>query len=344
MARLASQVKAGFYPAPPEAVDKVLKALEPEGDFNVLDPCAGKGEALMRIVDRFDIGDTHGRGTPWAIELDEGRGAALKKRVGKAGTVLAPADVFTCGVTAESIQLLYLNPPYDTELGGGQGRTEQQFLRHCWDWLQPGGVLVFVIPEPVIGRYSPTLKFLHPRCDQLKYTPFPDAVRKFKEVFVLAVKRKYLLTDGYDEDDPPLPEPMTKKDIAQYVIPKRRGKPRTFAKLGMTTPEIELALATSPLQAMLRPPKPLPLARPPLPPSKGHTALLLSAGHLNGVVRPEGEEPHVVRGVCNKEEYLKGQTTDQRDDGSVVTKTTIAEKYVLVVRAVTPDGTFHTLK
>jgi hypothetical protein len=41
---------------------------------------------------------------------------------------------------AESISLLYLNPPYDLESGQTNNqRLELVFLEHTYRWLKPGG-------------------------------------------------------------------------------------------------------------------------------------------------------------------------------------------------------------
>lgn len=340
MARLASQVKAGFYPIPPEALAHILKALTFEGDVNVLDPCAGKGKALKQIVEYVGK-ETEFEAHPYAIELDEGRAQTVRQEFGEGA--LAPADCYNCQVTAGSIQLLFLNPPYDNELGGGS--TEMQFLQHAHWWLQDGGVLIYVVPEDKVGRYSPSLKFLAHNYDRLKYMPFPDKVRKYREAMFICTKLKYVREQTTDEyNDPDLPDKLVAKDKGSYKVPKRRGGPRTFAKVAMTPAEMGRALSISPLQRHLLPPAPLALARPPLPLSKGHTAVLLSAGHLNGKVSPPGEEPHVIRGSCVKQTYVKEQTTEERADGTVIEKRVESERFVLTIRAVEQDGTFYDLK
>jgi hypothetical protein len=76
----------------------------------------------------------------------------------------------------------------------------------------------------------------------------------------------------------------------------------------------------------------------------GHIALLLAAGNLDGVVRPEDEPPHVVRGTADKVEYVASEEENENEDGSVTKKTVLAEKIVLTVRAVGPDGEIKTFK
>ena len=93
---------------------------------------------------------------------------------------------------------------------------------------------------------------------------------------------------------------------------------------------------------LLQPPKPKPLPTPPLPLSTGHTALLVAAGQLNGIVRPKGEPPHVVRGTTSKVERVVDSSVIENDDGSVTTKETRTEIIQLTVRTVDEHGVIHT--
>ena len=85
-----------------------------------------------------------------------------------------------------------------------------------------------------------------------------------------------------------------------------------------------------------------PLPSPPMSLNKGHRAMLLAAGHLDGRVCPPGEPPHVVRGTATKQSYVQSVETHEEQDGDV-TKTVIAEKIMLTVRVATVDGRILTL-
>lgn len=337
MARLESQRKGGFYPCPSAVVDIVADRLVPPAGrkFNVLDPCAGKGAALEALADKW-FG-----AVPYAIEVEVSRGEECAERIG-ADKTLAPCDIFAARMTAGSMSLLWLNPPYDTELGGG-GQTQHRFLMHAHSWLAVGGVLCYVVPEYTVGPSSPSLKYLHVRYDKLAMMPFPAAERRFKEVVVFGVKRQTMRAiDRYEEDYPPLIGQLG--EYTAYQLPAGSGPPKTWEKTRLTDDEVGAALDRSPLQRFLRPPPPLALARPPLPPKKGHMAVLLSAGHLNGAVFPPGEEPHVIRGACKKETYVKEETITEQADGTEVLRKVEGEKFVMHVRAVDAAGTFHELK
>ena len=61
-------------------------------------------------------------------------------------------SAFECRVQSETCSLLYLNPPYDNELGPHSNqRMELVFLDHCYRWVMTEGVLVFVIPTTALG-------------------------------------------------------------------------------------------------------------------------------------------------------------------------------------------------
>jgi hypothetical protein len=75
---------------------------------------------------------------------------------------------------------------------------------------------------------------------------------------------------------------------------------------------------------------------------KGHLAMMLAAGHLNGVVEHEGELPHVVRGTSIKKEQLAKSEVIKTED-SVKIKTEYHENIRMVIRTLHADGTINDL-
>ena len=106
--------------------------------------------------------------------------------------------------------------------------------------------------------------------------------------------------------------------------------------------EIIDELYESPLRARLNPAVEPDLPSPPLELAKGHLALLLIGGYLDGLVCPPDEPPHVVRGTVSKQDYIKEQTSEVDKGGNVNTKTVVAERMVRTVRAVSVDGVIRT--
>jgi hypothetical protein len=337
--RLAARAKLGFYPAPPDAVAEAKKYLRgPSFETGcALDPCAGKGEALAQLCRGMGL-------RPHAIELDEKRAEECHRTLVSddlQGKVLAPASFFGCASNHLSFSLAWVNPPFDDEVGGGQ-RTEATFLQRATQWLRPGGILCFVCPDHVVERWEVS-DFLSQWYTRLATLPFPAEHRRFNEVIVFGVKRSKSVERHNEkaveecERLPLPPDPALPYDIPPGTPPKR------FEKIELTESEVAAEFKTSPLRRRMEPPPAPPLPRPPLPLATGHLALLLAAGHLDGVVRPAGEPPHVVRGTAHKVTYTASVEEIENKDGSVTTRTTTSEKILLTVRTAESDGTITTL-
>jgi hypothetical protein len=282
--------------------------------------------------------------TSYAIELDEKRAEECHRtltRDGVEGKVLAPASFFGCAASLLSFSFAWVNPPFDDEVGGGM-RTEHTFLQRATQWLRPGGVLCFVIPEHVADRWDVT-EYLGQWYTRLATLPFPSDHRRFSEVVVFGIRRSRAVETYCDQSEAErerLPLPPDPDNL--YDIPPGQP-PRRFEKIELTEKEIAAEFAVSPLQKLMAPPPDPPLPQPPLPLATGHLALLLAAGHLDGVVRPPGEPPHVVRGTAHKVTFVSSVEESENQDGSVTTKTITAEKICLTVRTVEQDGTITTL-
>lgn len=103
--------------------------------------------------------------------------------------------------------------------------------------------------------------------------------------------------------------------------------------------EILELLAASPIQALYEAHEAKREAgRPILSLSAGHRALMLASGGFDGLVRPAGEAPHVVRGSCRKEKYVAKDEDKENPDGTFTRVVTESERSVLVVRVLTADG------
>ena len=325
--RLAAQIKGGFYPAPTSAIQMALDRIDlPAGDVAILDPCCGKAAALKQLHDALG-------GTAWGVELDEGRLAESRQTLPDA-SIIGPASFLSnVACTWRSFSLIWLNPPFDDELGGGR-REELTFLRKATDLLVSGGVLAFVLPERV-ARQLPIQHFLMGNYEQFTLCPFPEDERPFDEVLILARRRKKPINHW---------ESQERFGDYRYTLPASDGAKR-WEKTGLTEAELATALAASPLRRLLSEHRTRGLTSPPLSLGKGHIALLLASGHLDGVVRPEGEPPHVVRGTVRKEQYVDRVEESESADGQRLRTTTIySEKIVLSVRAVGTDGVVRTFE
>jgi hypothetical protein len=291
-----------------------------------MDPCCGKGDAIKQLA--------IGLGCPldrvYGIELSDTRSMAARETI---PNVLGPADFHGCAITAQSFGFAWVNPPFDSEIGGGE-RVEYQFLVRATRMLVTGGVMALVCPERIVEDRDVKQCLLHWYHD-IAMIPFPEP-RKFKEVIVFGVKRASSKKDipywweWEPNDSPPV-----------YEIPGS-PKPRRFEKIAFTSNELGYKLERSPLRSHLEPPGELPKPRPPLPVNTGQTGLMVASGQLDGIVRAAGELPHVVRGTAVKSTYVSNVEERENADDSTTTITTLSERIIPTVRAVDATGEIKT--
>ena len=375
MARIASVIKQGFYPAPPAAIAGILRHLKipdppPDSklkseDINVLDPCAGEAKALVQLAEGLGVSKDH----VFAIELNASRAARIAETY-PVVRLLGPCSFEGTRITRHSFSLVYLNPPFDDQFGAS-GREEVAFLRQAVDLLVPGGILVQVSPvNQVFGR-SEMCELLDTWFDQLELYLFPDDCRSFRECVVFGRRRKTALTGDLIFSEGILrsrgisrcaaapiaklarlgepqfnrwryAEPDTtsrKPDFDIWELPFSVA-PKRFQKTALTEEELERELARSPLYDALRQRVLSPLKRPPLSLNKGHTSLLLMTGMLDGYV--PSTPPHVGRGLTCKVEKLHRTESYENSNGDAVTKQVFSESPIPIVRAVWPDGIIRT--
>jgi hypothetical protein len=148
---------------------------------------------------------------------------------------------------AESLSLLYLNPPYDLEVGQSNNqRLEWVFLEHTYRWLKPGGVLVFVIPQP---QLKPCARILSEHFTELRVFRLTEpACVQYKQVAVVGIRRKqqqYLGDSALVESvrwlemlalKPELPI-LTDRPITRYGVPP--SGPISLTNTGIPLDEVE---------------------------------------------------------------------------------------------------------
>jgi hypothetical protein len=291
MSRPFSRIKLGYYPLPVEEARNISALVIPSGAYSAIDPCAGDGTALVKIT---KASGAHLAG----IELDADRAAASAQR----GISTVHGSAFECRVPAETCSLLYLNPPYDSELGPHSNqRMELVFLEHCFRWVMTDGVLVFVIPVPALGACARLLASQFERLSVFRLE-HPECAR-FKQVVVFG-KRKKPHARGDPNGADALPRvgyhlnliPALNQEVAErYAIPP--SPPLTINYAGLPLDAVEDALERSTAMqnargVLVRKQQRL-TGRPVLPLHKGAVGLLACSGMLNGSFG-EGEMRHIA--------------------------------------------------
>ena len=348
--RLIGQQKMGFYPTPPVVTDLIGSWLQfPDGPFPALDPCAGEGEALACCLQGP-------AGVGYGIEIDGGRVLEARQRLPH---VLC-GDALLAHTAAGAWSLLWLNPPYDdgTASGGGRAeRLEQAFLAKYLPRLVPGGVLVYIIPHKQLSPEIATL--LAYQCEGLRYWRFPNTeYRRFWQVVILGRRKG----KPYDDEGTAAallrfgrqhlraaPLPRRSPEDRPFAVPAAPPEVERFASGQLSAAALAAACTGSPcwsrMAAMIGTTGMRTAGRPPVTPHKGHLALQLAAGEVDGPVGI-GELRHVVRGSAIK--YQRRETRSEtvinsRGEREVHEREFDVDHFRVSVMALAPDGTLYTL-
>ena len=287
------KTKLGFFPLPVPEGKRLRKCLV-GSEFSALDPCVGDGVAFVHLIDGMQA-------RRYGIEID----AYRTEQANALGIETLQASTFDVRSPAESFSLLYLNPPYDLETGATNNqRLELVFLEHTYRWLKPGGVLVFIIPQPQL-RVCARILSEH-FADLSVYSLTDPASVQYKQIAVLGVRRKRhqhvrdsVLLDSVrwleDMATKPDIEPLVETGSIRYEIPA--SDPVTLVHTGIPLDEVEDLLLESAAyrqaSRILLPKQQDVRGRPLTPLHGGHVGLLCTAGMLNGVFG-EGEERHIA--------------------------------------------------
>jgi precorrin-6B methylase 2 len=285
--RLEAKIKSGFYPLPPEAVPHLASKLKVDPGATLFDPCAGKAQAAVKIAAALQIPLSK----VYGAEMDEARFELVEAQLG--ANAFGPLD-FLASSGSGSASIFYCNPPFDDEIGGG-GRVEWRFLSRAHEYTQAGSILMAIIPQSTAEDWR-TFEAMSPWFHTLRTSPLPIECR-YNEQVVFGIRRKAQhAVDHSDRDD----YRCDFEDLPVYTA--AAGGPVTVRKRFYTPMEIQ-RLAKESLANELLSVKRTRAEREIVPPmrlTKGHTALLLASGFLDGIVQVSGEEPHVVRGSTRK--------------------------------------------
>jgi Uncharacterised methyltransferase family (DUF6094) len=294
LARSAARLKMGFFPLPESEARKIHSLLSFPFPCSVIDPCAGQGTALNLITEGAQV-ERHG------IELDTRRA----EHAAATGIRMIQGNVFDTNAKVESFSLLYLNPPYDSEINlTGNRRMERMFLEHTHHWVVQSGILVFVIPFEQLNDCTNTLSASFTRITALRMSD-TESVR-FQQIVIFGVRRNIrgaaieearrrlrvmAAYDGYDRLpvlEPGAVEPFTVPACGEATL-IYRGLPYDLIEDSLQSSAAWKQAATSLLAR-----EDTVTGRPITPLHGGHVGLLCTAGLLNGVFG-QGEERHIAR-------------------------------------------------
>ena len=309
MARNAAKLKMSHFPLPELEAHKIRSLLSYSGPCSAVDPCAGRGTAFNLIT----------AGEPlirFGVELDTRRA----EEAAKTGIRTIQGNVFDAQAKAESFSLLYLNPPYDSEIDlAGNRRMERLFLEHTHHWLVQHGVLIFVIPFDQLSDCAGIMSANFTRISVFRMAD-AESVR-FRQIVVFGVRRN-VRGAAHEENQRQLRlvaqhggyerlAELASEIVEPYVVPRSGEATLTYRGLPYNLIEDLMPHSAAWRQAaqVLLPSEDLAIGRPITPLHGGHVGLLCTAGLLNGVFG-RGEERHIARWRS-----VKHVTEFQEEDG-----------------------------
>lgn len=288
------KTKLGFFPLPIAEAERLRNCLAFGSEFSALDPCLGDGAAFSCLLKAADA-------RRYGIEIDANRTDQARSL----GIETLHANTMDVRCPAESISLLYLNPPYDLEVGQTNNqRLELVFLEHTYRWLKPGGVLVFVIPQPQLKSCARTLgehfadltvfRLSEPACVQYRQIAIIGSRRRRHQYLsdsALLESQRWLEMLALKADLPILTDtPTTRYEVTP-------SGPVSLTNTGIPLDDVEDLLPDSAAyrqaSRILLPRQRDVRGRPLTPLHGGHVGLLCTAGMLNGVFG-EGEDRHIA--------------------------------------------------
>jgi hypothetical protein len=284
----------GYFPLPEVEAHKIRSLLSFFDPCSVVDPCAGKGTALNLITAHVPV-------VRFGVELDTAR----TEEAASSGIRMIQGNTFDAQVKVESFSLLYLNPPYDSEIDlSGNRRMERLFLEHTHPWLVRHGILIFVIPFERFADCAGIIAGNFAQVAAFRMTA-PESIR-FRQIVVFGVRcnvrgaaheenlRRTLAlaaNGAYSK----LPE-LTAEVTEPFVVPRSGEAALTYRGMPYNAIEDLLPHSGAWKQAaqVLLPNEDMAIGRPITPLHGGHVGLLCTAGLLNGVFG-QGEERHIAR-------------------------------------------------
>ncbi len=318
MTRLASIAKAGFYPTPLRVCEWIARYVLPSQDSaRLLDPCSGEGIAAANLAQSWHL-------ESYGIEIDAERAQASAQRL----TRVLHLDYAAARISQHAFQVLFLNPPYSPEEGEAR-RMEYRFLRDTTKWLQPQGLLIYIIPQYRLEARM--ARFLATYYSDLRAYRFPDPEYDyFRQMVVFAILKPEPLFDEQvaltllQECHGSLPILAEQPEVTFSIPRPEPVKPRQgpagprgplgsersvgfFFRGNVIDPDEALAEAlkagawhSNEWSEWLEPQNGLGALQPLMPLKKGHLAMLIAAGLLQNLKLEQEGEQFLIKGRTYK--------------------------------------------
>jgi hypothetical protein len=292
--RNVARLKMGYYSLPEDEGVKLRSLLSFTVPASVIDPCVGQGTALHLVTSDAEV-------RRYGVELDAERARIASSK----GIETIQGNTFDAIAKPELFSLLYLNPPYDSEIGTiANRRMEAVFLEHTYRWLRMEGVLILVIPFERLHDCSGILSSHFASLAVFRMTD-PDSV-EYRQIAVLGLRRDVRGTAVENNKRQLLSIRLYGRFLGlaelqpgaclPYSIPPSGEAELSYRGLPYDLLEDLLPQSGAWKQAvpLLMPREDVATGRPITPLHGGHVGLLCTAGLLNGVFG-QGDDLHIAR-------------------------------------------------
>lgn len=326
--------KMGYYPTHESVAQTIVTYIKPaEERSRIFDPCCGEGTAASLIGNALNC-------ETWGVELSYRRAELAVQVLDKA--YQGPME--STYVSPESIPLMFLNPPYETDTVEHKGRLEVVFLKRYTTAITRGGLLVYIIPQRILSNED-LAHHLASYYENVTIGKYKDSA--YGQVIILATRRQLRVSPTKEAvnqiqnwTDQEIPVLASAKEPGYFLLPapkKWGSKPVEFVRTDWQDTEIIDATLISgamntrdwtdlfsPMQDEKK------KMVPAMPLKKGHVAMLMASGMM-GVMRLKDSsgEPLLVKG-----RVVKAQDTTEvkNDDGSI--SQIIKDRFVTTVSVI----------
>jgi hypothetical protein len=258
-------------------------------------------------------------------------------------------DLMDCVIDRHSFGLLFFNPPYgdlsadhtgESNRMSGRERLEKSMYRRVCGLVQPGGVMVMIVPTYALDKsFAQTLSG-HWRRVRVFLAP----EQKYKQIVFLGIRGvpedtearsvyRQLMEVGQGKLPMELPEVWSDDP---YVVPAT-PTPQVMMRLHtLDARQLAEAIQQSPglwTQFARRfECGSQPVRRPLTDLSQWHLALALAAGRVSGVIKNQEGRAYLIRGSTYKRQQEMIETTED-DKGQIREQKILLDRFVPVLRA-----------
>ncbi len=331
--------KMGYYPTHDKVTEIIQTYIAPATEkARLLDPCCGEGRAAALLGQALNC-------ETWGAELSYTRAELAAKVMDRVHQ--APWEA--CSLSEESISLLFLNPPYETDRVEQQGRLELTFLKSTTSRLARGGLLVYIIPQHILGMVE-IARQLAGHYENFTVGRYPESVYGQVVIFALRSLRFHIpeteevaAIQAWAKTEIPDLQPVDEPKYTLLPAPLRgaTGKPVLFKRNDWTEEETVEAAAeggvmnTTAWKDLLNPRRAEgQLLRPAMPLKKGHIAMMMASGMM-GTVRLADQDgkPILVKGRVVK---IQEVTNVEERDGMTIE--TVKDRFITTVAVALQAG------